>query len=87
MGCTDVILPEDLPEAVVESAEPEKEAPRAYLSGLRRSKEQMILEAIEESGGNLTEAARLLRVPPNSLHQMIRNLGLKEAARRVGADS
>ena len=86
MGCTDVILPEDLPEAVVESAEPEEEAPRAYLSGLRRSKEQMILEAIEESGGNITEAARLLRVHPNSLHRMIRNLGLKEAVRRVGAD-
>ena len=37
----------------------------------------IILKALERTGCNYTEAARLLGVHPNNLHRLIRNLNLK----------
>ena len=43
------------------------------------SKKDLILKAVRQTGGNYTEAARLLGVHPNYLHRLIRNLNLKSA--------
>jgi len=40
------------------------------------------VKALVESGGNYTEAARRLRLHPNSLHRIIHNLGIKEEIER-----
>jgi DNA-binding IclR family transcriptional regulator len=37
----------------------------------------LILEAIEQAGGNLTAAARQLGVHPNYLHRLLRTLHLR----------
>jgi Nif-specific regulatory protein len=83
LGSTERVLPEDLPETVLEAApapEPDTGAlPAAagYHDALRDFKRQLILRALEQSGGSFTEAARSLGVHPNYLHRLIRNLNLR----------
>jgi Nif-specific regulatory protein len=78
LGSTERILPEDLPETVLESA-PDSAAPpiTLYHDALREAKRQLILRALEQSSGSFTEAARSLGVHPNYLHRLIRNLNLR----------
>jgi Nif-specific regulatory protein len=80
LGSTERVLPEDLPENVLE-AEPVAGLPHPavtkYHDALREAKKQLILRALEQSGGSFTEAARALGVHPNYLHRLIRNLNLR----------
>jgi DNA-binding NtrC family response regulator len=76
LGTTDLILPEDLPEAVLES-ELSPTSTLKYHEAVTQTKKQIILRAIDEAKGNYTEAAKLLGVHPNYLHRLIRNLNLK----------
>jgi transcriptional regulator with GAF, ATPase, and Fis domain len=80
LGSTASILPEDLPETVLE-AEPAAGAnatpPTKYHEAVREAKRQLITRALEQSNGNITEAARALGVHPNYLHRLIRNLNLR----------
>jgi transcriptional regulator with GAF, ATPase, and Fis domain len=80
LGSTASILPEDLPETVLE-AEP-AEGPGAppvtrYHEAVREAKRQLITRALEQSAGGVTEAARALGVHPNYLHRLMRNLNLR----------
>ncbi|HEX6732660.1 MAG TPA: sigma 54-interacting transcriptional regulator [Pyrinomonadaceae bacterium] len=77
LGTTDLILPEDLPEALLEREVPVATA-TSYHEAVAQTKKQMILGAIEKSKGNYTEAAKILGVHPNYLHRLIRNLNLKD---------
>ena len=73
-----MILPEDLPEAALETAVPASGGSVAnYHEAVTEAKKQLILKAVEQSGGNYTEAAKLLGVHPNYLHRLIRNMNLK----------
>ncbi len=82
LGSTEMILPEDLPEALLE-VEPEAFAQIAkYHEAINDLKKQLIVKAVEQSGGNYTEAARLLGVHPNYLHRLIRNMNLKSALKK-----
>jgi transcriptional regulator with GAF, ATPase, and Fis domain len=45
-------------------------------------KRRLIIDAVAQSGGNYTEAARALGVHPNYLHRLIRNLNLKAALKK-----
>lgn len=74
MTLSDAILPEDLPETILETSE--RPMPQ-YHQALLEAKRQIILKALEESGNNYTEAAKLLGIHPNNLHRLIRNLNLK----------
>jgi DNA-binding NtrC family response regulator len=81
LGSAERVLPEDLPETVLE-AEPDAGGPPAapatkYHEALREAKRRLILGALEQSSGGVTEAARLLGVHPNYLHRLIRNLNLR----------
>jgi len=81
LGSTPDILPEDLPETIVESAA----APAAggeggaFHASVVETKKAAIVRAFRAAGGSYTEAAKLLGVHPNYLHRLIRNLGLKAA--------
>ncbi|MDQ3173891.1 MAG: sigma 54-interacting transcriptional regulator, partial [Acidobacteriota bacterium] len=79
LGVTDHILPEDLPEATLESeaAATTIPAPR-YHEAVTQTKKQIILSAMDQAKGSYTEAAKLLGVHPNYLHRLIRNLNLRE---------
>ncbi len=78
LGSTAMILPEDLPEMVVEAERPPSAAPIArYHEAVKDAKKQLILKAVEGAGGSYTDAAKSLGVHPNYLHRLIRNLNLK----------
>jgi transcriptional regulator of acetoin/glycerol metabolism len=79
LGTTEEILPEDLPDSVIETAV----APAPLLTpdnihaAVLETKKQAIIDAFRASGGNYTVTARALGVHPNYLHRLVRNLGLK----------
>ncbi|HKG78016.1 MAG TPA: sigma-54 dependent transcriptional regulator, partial [Pyrinomonadaceae bacterium] len=77
LGTTAMILPEDLPETLLERAAAPAQSKVGYHEAVVRTKKQIILRAIEEAKGNYTEAAKLLGVHPNYLHRLIRNLNLR----------
>jgi Nif-specific regulatory protein len=86
LGHSDTLLPEDLPESVVERGlSPEMNEGR-YQRRVRELKKQLILEAVAQTGGNYVEAAGILGVHPNYLHRLIRNLGLREQLKGVPRD-
>ncbi|HTG92865.1 MAG TPA: sigma 54-interacting transcriptional regulator [Pyrinomonadaceae bacterium] len=79
LGTTDLILPEDLPEALLESESTRTAASAtSYHDAVAQTKKQIILTAMEKAKGNYTEAAKLLGVHPNYLHRLVRNLNLKD---------
>ena len=77
LGSAEMILPEDLPDTLLEAGTPAEVAPATYHESVRAAKRQLILTAIEKAGGNYTEAARRLGVNANYLHRLIRNLDLR----------
>jgi transcriptional regulator with GAF, ATPase, and Fis domain len=84
LGSTDLILPEDLPESLLErAATPALPQSRTgYHEAVVQTKKQIILRAIEEAKGNYTDAARLLGVHPNYLHRLLRNLNLRDQLKK-----
>jgi Nif-specific regulatory protein len=82
LGTTDLILPEDLPEAVLETETPTSVPATKYHEAIAESKKQLIIKAVEQASGNYTEAAKLLGVHPNYLHRLIRNMNLKAALKK-----
>jgi Nif-specific regulatory protein len=84
LGSSDFILPEDLPEAVLETVRPAGVTIAQYHEAVSEAKKQVILRAVEQAGGNYTEAAKLLGVHPNYLHRLIRNMNLKSVLKSAG---
>jgi two-component system, NtrC family, response regulator HydG len=83
LGTTDLILPEDLPEAILESElSPAPASTLKYHEAVTQTKKHIILEAIAKVNGSYTEAARLLGVHPNYLHRLIRNLNIKAQTKK-----
>jgi Nif-specific regulatory protein len=82
LGTTDRILPDDLPEAVLEfNSESSEESSSSFHDKVLQAKKEMIVEAMKQSKGNYTVAAKLLGLHPNYLHRLIRNLNLKDELR------
>jgi Nif-specific regulatory protein len=77
LGSTNLILPEDLPEAVLEKEAPNDVPGIGYYEAIKKAKKQLILEAIEQAGGDYSIAAKRLGVHPNNLYRLIRNLNLR----------
>ena len=79
LGTTEQILPEDLPEAVLETDTPAAlDSASNYHEAVAGTKKQIIVDAMEKSKGSYTAAAKQLGVHPNYLHRLIRNLNLKD---------
>jgi transcriptional regulator with GAF, ATPase, and Fis domain len=85
VGASDRIMPEDLPDAVVESAKGGTSAPAKYHDAIRDLKKDLILSSMEQGGGSVTEAAKLLGVHANYLHRLMRNLELRPLMKKTGA--
>jgi len=84
VGTSEWILREDLPEMVVETGGgAEKEAePARFHEAVRQTKKELILSALEQSGGNITEAAKALGLHGNYLHRLMRNLDVRAAMKK-----
>jgi Nif-specific regulatory protein len=81
LGTTELIIPEDLPEAVLDAPTP-SEPVGGYHQTVREEKKRAILAALGRAGGSYTEAAKLLGVHPNYLHRLVRNLDLREEVKK-----
>jgi transcriptional regulator with GAF, ATPase, and Fis domain len=82
LGLTDEILPEDLPEALLEEQSSEVAA-ALYHNTLQQTKKQLVITAMDDAKGNHVEAARLLGIHPKYLHRLIKNLNLKSDLKRL----
>jgi two-component system, NtrC family, response regulator HydG len=76
LGLSEEIVPDDLPESVRE-AQPTEHSGSKYHDRINQLKKQLIVQAVTQSKGNYTEAARLLGLHRNYLHRLIRNLNLR----------
>jgi transcriptional regulator with GAF, ATPase, and Fis domain len=80
LGESNQILPEDLPDSVVEAESSLPEAAAGgYQSSVGGAKREAILRAWKEANGDYKDAARRLGLHPNSLLRLVRNLGLRDA--------
>ena len=82
LGSTDLIVPEDLPEAVLESERPDSAVLAGYHGAVKRVKRDLIVKAVEQAGGNYEEAARLLGLNATYLHRLIRRMDLKATVKK-----
>jgi DNA-binding NtrC family response regulator len=85
LGTGEEILPDDLPEALLE-VQPAEDSGAKYHDQINRLKKRMIVDAVKQSKGNYTEAAKVLGVHPNYLHRLIRNLDIKSDTRKCEND-
>jgi DNA-binding NtrC family response regulator len=78
LGTRETLVPEDLPDSVLETSSVLGAAEGKYQVKVRELKKKLIMGAVEQSRGSYIEAARILGMHPNYLHRLIRNLALKE---------
>ncbi|HKD86755.1 MAG TPA: sigma 54-interacting transcriptional regulator [Terriglobales bacterium] len=81
LGEGDEIVPEDLPEALLEVETAESNSAK-YHDHVRQAKRRSIVDAVKTARGNYTEAAKILGVHPNYLHRLIKNLDIKSELRK-----
>jgi len=55
LGSSEWVMPEDLPEAVLEREPPEGVAPGSYHEAVKEAKKRLILAAVEQAGGSQTK--------------------------------
>jgi Nif-specific regulatory protein len=78
LGATELIVPEDLPETVIEAQGDMDQSPAGYHETIREAKRQLITRTLQQTAGNFTEAAKSLGIHPNNLHRLVRNLKIRE---------
>jgi DNA-binding NtrC family response regulator len=83
IGSADTLLLEDLPEALMEQTLPAEADEGKYHASVKRHKRALIMDAVAAAQGNYVEAAKILRVHPNYLHRLIKNLALKDDLNRA----
>ena len=77
LGSSSLVMPEDLPEHLLEQRQNEAGGSAAYHEAVNEAKRRIVTSALEQAGGSCADAARLLGLHPNNLHRLIRNLGIR----------
>ncbi|HKV08191.1 MAG TPA: sigma 54-interacting transcriptional regulator [Thermoanaerobaculia bacterium] len=81
LAADDLLRPEDLPEAVLESAaafeSPSEASPGPYHEAVAQAKRRILLDALEQAGGNSSEAARRLGLNRTYFHRLLSHLKLR----------
>ena len=72
----EVIRPECLPEEIRDAPPPNPRAGR-FDDAVREAKKKAVLAALDEAGGSVAGAARLLGLHPNYLHRLLTTLKLR----------
>jgi transcriptional regulator with GAF, ATPase, and Fis domain len=80
LGVSEMVLPEDLPETLLEAAPRDTEA--KYHHSVGQAKRDAILDAYVQGNGDYKQAAKLLGLHPNYLLRLVRNLELREEINR-----
>lgn len=80
LGVSDLVLPEDLPEALVEASPRDTSA--RYHHSVGQAKREAILDAYVQGNGDYKQAARILGLHPNYLLRLVRNLNLRDDINR-----
>ncbi len=80
LGVSEWVLPEDLPENLLETAPRDAEA--KYHHSVGQAKRDAILDAYVQGNGDYKQAAKLLGLHPNYLLRLVRNLELREEINR-----
>jgi transcriptional regulator with GAF, ATPase, and Fis domain len=75
----DTLMLEDLPDQVLDLNPSPDFSSAKYHGAVQDLKKKLILNAVKESNGNYTDAAKALGLHPNYLHRLIRNLNLKSS--------
>jgi transcriptional regulator with GAF, ATPase, and Fis domain len=77
MGMTDTILPEDFPDIFETIGADLSDRPDTLQAAVMEAKRRAIMRALEQCGGNQTEAAQVLDIHPVHLSKTIKALGLR----------
>ncbi|MBV9780678.1 MAG: hypothetical protein JOY62_11970, partial [Acidobacteriaceae bacterium] len=85
LGVSEWVLPEDLPESLLESAP--HEAGTRYHHSVGQAKRDAIIDAYAQGNGDYKQAARILGLHPNYLLRLVRNLGLREEINRLHSNA
>jgi two-component system, NtrC family, response regulator HydG len=85
LGSTEWILPDDLPEAIMETeVEDDSAAPGSFHELVKEAKKQIVLRTLDRCGGNYNDAAKALHLHTSNFHRLIRSLNLRsEVKKRV----
>ncbi len=83
-GVSEWVLPEDLPESLLEVAP--KDSKAKYHQSVGQSKHDAIVDAYVQARGDYKQAARLLGLHPNYLLRLVRNLNLRDEIHRALGD-
>jgi transcriptional regulator with GAF, ATPase, and Fis domain len=84
-GSTEIIVAEDLPEALLAAASHEGGRLGRYHDALRLAKQDIVRQALKQTNGSYPEAAATLGIHVNNLYRLIRELDLKpRTAERSG---
>src|SRR4029077_17237448 len=76
LGSSETVLPEDLPENMMEAVQTVPTPAGNYYRELADFKKSLLSQALQQADGNYTQAAQVLGLHPNSLLRLIRNLAL-----------
>ncbi len=82
LGSADMVLAEDLPDAIRESR-PAAVSASMYEEAVEAAKRQVVLQAFEQVHHDHEAAAKILGLHPNYLHKLIRTMNLKPALKRA----
>jgi transcriptional regulator with GAF, ATPase, and Fis domain len=75
LGSTELIVPEDFPEELVQSA---PKITTGFMQSVKEKKKNLVLKALQQAGGSYPETAKILGVHPNYLYRLLRSLGLNK---------
>jgi two-component system, NtrC family, response regulator HydG len=81
LGVSDWVLPEDLPECLLESA-PRDPGAKFHFS-VQQTKRDAIIDAYVQGGGDYKQAAKILGLHPNYLLRLVRNLNIRDDINRA----
>jgi Nif-specific regulatory protein len=85
LGSTDWILPDDLPESIMETDVAESAggaAPGSFHELVKEAKKQIVLKTLERFGGNYNDAAKALHLHTSNFHRLIRTLNLRAEVKK-----
>ena len=84
-GVSEWVLPEDLPESLLDVAP--KDSKAKYHQSVGQAKHDAIVDAYVQAKGDYKQAARLLGLHPNYLLRLVRNLNLRDEIHRALGDN
>jgi transcriptional regulator with GAF, ATPase, and Fis domain len=82
LGNKEQIETSDLPQSLLTRMDHPEKRPLNFHTAIEKQKKDLILQAVSESNGNITRAAKLLELQPTYLHRLIKNLSLRDEIRK-----